>query len=129
MISAIHADATKRNRTFILTGDFNARVGRRKDNIDDDCTHDAEKRTIGNYGQSGCNQRGAWLRSWACTRKVSIANTMFCKRPQHVFTYTRPGSKNTQTQIDYILVDQRARHLILDAFASPTPDLGSDHQA
>ena len=129
VLTEIHTDAQQQKLTTVLTGDFNAQVGRKCDDGDDGNANDVDRHTLGRYGLDMCNQRGIWLRSWACVRKLIIANTIFCKHPHNIFTYAHTGARHTQTQIDYILVDREARHLVLDAFATTCPDLGSDHQA
>eukprot|EP00959_Pyramimonas_sp_CCMP1952_P407213 8534396-Pyramimonas_sp.AAC.1 len=84
---------------------------------------------VGKFGTGTCNARGTWLRAWANKEKLMITNTHFYKHPQHVFTYTSSSSGRTRSQIDYVLIDRAFRSIVLDAHASPCPDLGSDHQA
>ena len=120
ILTTLRTDATRQKRHFILTGDFNAQVGSQE--MDNNSGG-----TIGKYGLTPCNSRGQWMRCWACSNSLVIANTHFSKRPEHIATYHGPNQQ--PRQLDYILVDKTIWKKVLDAGATHCPDLGSDHKA
>ena len=118
-LAAVQDEATKQRMYFIIGADFNARVG----TITDDDHHN----TIGQYGLDDMNTRGQWLKSWAATQRLTIANTFFKKQLDKRHTYTGPNK--IQRQIDYFLVNKRFWKTTDDCESTQSIDLGSDHKA
>ena len=98
-LSEIRRDALQKRRRFFLCGDFNAEVGSRLAQDND--------ASVGIHGLNNANMRGQWLKQWASSEKLCIANTFFSKRPQYRTTYTGPNGR--PRQIDYILADMQRR--------------------
>ena len=79
----------------ILSGDFNAKVGR--ENI--------FKPTIGNESlHHDSNDNGVRIVYFATLKTLVVKSTMFPHRNIHKYTWTSPDGK-THNQIDYILID------------------------
>ena len=118
-LSTILHEARTQGLHPILTGDFNAQVGKRDDN---DTTT-----TRGKFALEPCNSRGEWLTSWASSQHLILTNTYFDKTQDNIVTYYSPSQQ--PRQIDYILTDTTLWRLTRDAHSTNCPDLGSDHNA
>jgi hypothetical protein len=88
----------------ILSGDFNAKVGR----------EDIFKTTIGNESlHEISNDNGVRLVNVATSKNLRVKSTMFPHRYFHKYTWTSPDGK-THNQIDHILVGRRGHSNVLD---------------
>ena len=114
-LEALHEEARKKKRIFIFGGDWNAEVRSAEDDP-----------AVGKYSNAIGNARGDWLRRWATSEKLVLANTLFKKRWGRLWTHLQ---HNRARIIDYMGVDIKHRNLIQDAGASKHVDLGSDHRA
>ena len=118
-LSTITEEARAQHLHIVITGDFNAQVGKRND--DDNTT------TLGPFALEPSNSRGDWLTSWATSQHLVITNTYFDKPPSDIATYYSPTQK--PRQIDYILTNKTLWKRVRDAHSTKCPDLGSDHRA
>ena len=118
-LSSIVRDSRSRKRILIIAGDWNAEV--------ESAGLDYERKdSVGRYANDTGNNRGDWLKRWATSERLVVANTLFKKRWGLRWTHEQHGRRR---QIDYILVDSKYRRLIKDAVVEKTLDLGSDHRA
>ena len=109
--------ARRQNRTCILLGDWNAVVGPRQEGDDEE--------SVGRYGVGCRNDRGHWLTQWACTQRLTIANTTVMKSFEEQWTHSNGSSKR---QIDFILICTDKASWIEDAGANETVGVGCDHR-
>jgi hypothetical protein len=88
----------------ILTGNFNAKVGR----------EDMFKPTIGNESlHEISNDNGVRLVNFATSKNLRVKSTMFPHSNIHKYTWTSPDGK-THNQIDHILAERRRHSNVLD---------------
>jgi exonuclease III len=81
----------------ILSGDFNAKVGR----------EDIFKPTIGNESfHETNNDNGDRVVNFATSKNIVVKSTMFPHCKIHKYTWTFPIGK-THNQIDHVLADRR----------------------
>ena len=118
-LSTIIHEARQHHLHPILTGDFNAQVGKRDEN---DTTT-----SRGKFALEPSNSRGDWLTSWAASQHLILTNTYFEKQQADIITYYSPSRQ--ARQIDYILTDKPLWQRTRDAHSCQCPDLGSDHNA
>ena len=91
--------------TKILSGDFNAKVGR----------EDIFKLTTGNEClHQDSNYNGVRIINFGTSKYVVVKGMMFLHRNMHEHTWTSPNGK-THNQIDHILIDRRWHSSMLDA--------------
>jgi endonuclease/exonuclease/phosphatase family metal-dependent hydrolase len=101
----------------ILSGDFNAKVGR----------EDILKSTIWNENlHETTNDNGVRVVNFATSKNLVVESTMFTHRKTHKYTWTSPDSK-TRNQIDHVLVDRRRQSSILDVRSFRGADCDTDH--
>ena len=103
----------------IIGADCNAQVG-----IPDE---DENTKCIGRFGMKCCNARGQWLKNWAITNNMILANTCFEKTVEKLITFT--SSSGVPKQLDYFLVSRRAREDTKNCEATTELDMHSDHRA
>jgi hypothetical protein len=81
----------------ILSGDFNAEVGR----------EDFFKLTIGNVSSNEIiNDNGVRVVNFATSKNLVVKSTMFPHHNIHKYTWTSSDGR-THNQIDHILIDRR----------------------
>ena len=95
-LSTIIREARSEKLQVILTGDFNAQVGRRAEG---DTTT-----TLGKYVLEPRNVRGERLTSWAAKHHFIVTNTYYDKPQDNIATNHSPSQQ--PRQIDYILVNK-----------------------
>ena len=95
---------------LLVEGDYNAKVGKCRDN-----------KTVGPHGLGTRNERGNRLIEFATKHKVFITNTWFEQERSARHKWTSPDD-NTKNQIDYILASQIYRNTVY-----PGADCSSDH--
>ena len=102
---------------LILMGDMNAKVG--SDNTD-------RKHKMGKHGLSKMNENGKMLADFCFTNSLVIESTIFPHRQCHKATWVS-FDKQTENQIDHVMVRQRYRSSLQDVRVRRGVDLGSDH--
>lgn len=113
------------NNTFIIiAGDFNAKVGQKKEG--ESC--------IGTFSRGYRNENGDCLVDFCENNKLFITNSAFNKAARHITTWvgTRKD-KNGNTvhiynQIDYIICKQSRKHLITNSQSYGGTTVTSDHK-
>lgn len=105
---------------LIVLGDFNAKVGSTKADIN-------LRNIVGEYGLGVRNERGERLIQFAADNNLTIMNTVFKHHFRRLYTWTSPDG-NYRNQIDYIMIRSRWRSSISNAHTLPGADCLSDHQ-
>ena len=100
---------------LIVMGDFNAKVGEKREN-----------KVVGPYGMGERNDNGELLIGFCKEEDLVLANTWFERRYKNRHTWESPDGKS-KNQIDFILVSQRYRNSVKNAKVRPSADCGSDH--
>ncbi|OWZ09125.1 RxLR effector protein [Phytophthora megakarya] len=107
-----------RDTTFIL-GDFNAKIGQRRDN----------ESFLGNWGRGRRNRNGHVLASFCDANDLFLTNTAFRKRARNITTWTlRLKNHSIFNQIDYIICNQRTKRLCVNAQSWGGTLTPSDHK-
>ena len=112
-----------RHDKYVLLGDFNARVGTRCGEDDDDAWADVR----GPCGLGRCNDAGKELLEFLNINNSTICNTWFTKKPLYKQSWQHPQTKQWH-MIDFAIVHQRDRHLCQDCRVVCAADCGSDHR-
>lgn len=112
--------STPKKDYLVIQGDFNAKIG-------PDACNDFPG-TVGQFGVGDTNDRGLRLLEFACTYKLTIANTLYPHKDSRRTTWHSPDGK-THNQIDFILTPKRFKSSINKAKTRTYPgaDIGSDH--
>jgi len=108
-----------RNESIVLMGDFNAHVGK-----------DAEiwRGVIGGQGDVSFNEQGRLLLDFCASSGLSVMNTYFQHRPDHRYTWSRPGAAATQRSIiDFFVVAENLRRSVMDVRVKRGAELSTDH--
>lgn len=119
MITAMKRQANLQGKIVVVMGDWNAVIGR-GGGVEGD-----ESKYVGNHGLGHRNHRGNMLAHWAVTERVVIVNTLFEKPYDKKWSHR---GKHGQRQLDYGVVDFRARRFVKDAEASNELSVGKDHR-
>ncbi|XP_064625969.1 craniofacial development protein 2-like [Lineus longissimus] len=111
---------TNRKDFLIIQGDWNAKVG--------PDAFDQWAGTVGRFGLGKTNDRGYRLLEFACSQKLTIANTPHTHKPSRRATWHSPNGK-VHNQIDFILIPRRFKSSIYMAQTRTFPGaaVGSDH--
>ena len=111
--------------TFIAS-DFIAKVGKRANN---------NERCLGVWSRGFRNNSGSKLIDFCEERNLIVANSCFQHPAKHITTWsqqrTDPGTSTVNTifnQIDYIICDQKHKHLLTDARSYSGTETHSDHR-
>ena len=112
-------DSKESKDILIISGDFNAKVSRKKNSDEDGI--------IGNFGLGERNKRGDTMVDFAIENQLAIKNTMYQKHPRRLYTWTSPDTK-TRNQIDYILIEKRWASTIQNVITKPNADCDTDHK-
>ena len=107
----------KNNTHVIVMGDFNAKIGKKG--------KDENNNWIGNHGIGVRNERGERLLDFAAENRLFITNTLFEKQTSRYWTWESPGGiyKN---QIDFILTTDKT--IFQNTEILTQVDIGSDHR-
>ncbi|VDP10129.1 unnamed protein product [Heligmosomoides polygyrus] len=100
---------------IIVGGDLNGHVGATKDGY---CCQ-------GGFGYGSRNVDGERILEYAESHDTTIVNTKFRKRASHLISFY---SRNTKTQIDFILVRNRDQGLVTDAKIVPYETVATQHR-
>ena len=101
----------------IVAGDFNARVGVRKDEWE---------YVVGKHGERTRNSNGDKMLMYCILNDLIIANTFYEHKAIHKYTRVQQ-SRNEKSIIDYILIEKNSRKLIKDVRVRRGPEIYSDH--
>lgn len=105
----------KSTEVLIIMGDFNAKVGKGR-----------EEDIVGHFGLGERNERGERLVQFCIENNLMITNTFFQKPERKLYTWKSPGDW-TRNQIDYILIRKRFRNSVKTCQTYPGADINSDH--
>lgn len=97
-------------------GDFNAKLGCRKEESED---------KMGGYGYGDRNGRGEMLMAYLEEQKLYAMNSFFKKKPQRKWTWTAPNGE-TKNEIDYVLT--KTKEIVKDVTVLNNFSTGSDHR-
>ncbi|XP_035664606.1 uncharacterized protein LOC118408089 [Branchiostoma floridae] len=106
---------------IVVMGDFNGRVGRRRD---------PWTAYLGPHSDRGteCNYNGHQLLSLCAEFDLVITNTLYQHRPSHTQTWYRWSDMTVSSQIDFILTKASRITTVQDARAVPNAGLDTDHR-
>ena len=111
-------EAKQKRLKAVMGADCNAEVGTPTENDD--------QRSVGNFGVKTSNPRGQWLKAWATSNNMFLANTCFEKPVEKLMTFVGPSGN--PRQIDYFLVSRRLRGWTKDCESVPELDFGADRK-
>ena len=114
-------DGVSAEDVLLIVGDFNARVGSGKTDLDE---WDGVRRK---HGVGRMNDSGEVLLSWCSLNGLVVLNTVFEKKRIRKFTWQNPGSKQWYC-IDFVIIRQRQRHMCCDVTVLRTADCWIDHK-
>ena len=104
---------------YVITGDFNAKLGKQANS--DDC--------IGSHGRGSRNQNGDFLHQFLSDNQLIAANTFFHHRAFHITTWEGViNKKKVYNQIDYILLQARRKHSMINARSYNVFSVDTDHR-
>eukprot|EP00058_Branchiostoma_floridae_P000614 XP_002586102.1 hypothetical protein BRAFLDRAFT_110004 [Branchiostoma floridae] len=107
--------------SVFVMGDFNGRVGRRRDPWTAYLGPHSDRSTE-------CNYNGHQLLSLCAEYDLVITNTLFQHRSSHTQTWYRWSDMTVSSQIDFILTRASRRTSVQDARAIPNAGLDTDHR-
>ena len=104
---------------FVITGDFNTKLG--KQAYSDDC--------MGSHGRDSKNQNGDFIHQFLSDNQLIAANTFFHHRACHITTWEGViYKKKVYNQIDYILLQARRKHSMINAGSYNVFSVDTDHR-
>ena len=109
---------------IILLGDFNAQVGAREEEGEEDDLWQQER---GPHGLGQCNDSGKELLAFLARNEFIIFNTWFKKKDIHKKTWQNPKSKQWHC-IDYAIMRRQDRKRCLNATVKHGAECNTDHQ-
>ncbi|XP_047989345.1 craniofacial development protein 2-like [Leguminivora glycinivorella] len=105
------------NEYKIIGGDLNRHVG---------VSNTAYEKTVhGGYGMGEVNKQGETILDFAARHSLSLINTNFQKKLEHLITYKCAGKVS---QIDFIVSDITVKHKFRDCKVIPGEALTSQHR-
>ena len=96
-------DAILKNQTYMVMGDFNAKVGSDQQHV--------WPEAVGRYGLGEANDRGMQLLQFCAINDLAISNTFYRHPKKRRVTWISPNGKN-MNQIDYILIQNKSRQMV-----------------
>ena len=106
-MSELREKVKRKGRTTIIAVDWNAVPGF--------CKPCDDEKVLGKHGFGPRSCRGEWMLRWATLEILCIVNTLFDKPFANKWTFIKGGR---QRQLDFICIDQAARHFITDAMST-----------
>lgn len=110
------AKNSENSHYVIITGDFNAKVGKRESN---------DTKYVGNFGLGHRNDRGGMLVNYLNSEKLFCLNTFFKKQAQRKWTWLSPDGQ-VKNEIDYVLANKN--NICKDVTVLNQLHTGSDHR-
>ena len=110
-------DGRTRRDTLIVTGDFNAKIG--KDNT-------GRERIMGREGLGTMNENGEMFVDFCVFNDLVIGGSVFQHKDIHKATWVSPDH-HTVNQIDHITIDKKFRRSLQDTRVRRGADVASDH--
>ena len=107
------------DETYIVLGDFNARLGSR--------TNSEDSKSRGPHGIGELNCAGKELLDFLSLNEATACNTWFKKKDIHKHTWQHPKSKKWHC-IDYAITRSKDRRRCLDASVKRGAECNTDHQ-
>ena len=117
-LSILIKEGRREKRMLLFGGDWNAEVRSSLGNSRDNA--------VGHYANEKGNARGEWLKQWAQSMGLMLANTFFKKTWGKTWTHAQHGRER---QIDYVGLDKTYFQNVVDSEACDCIDMGSDHRA
>lgn len=111
-----HAKNLENTQYVIVSGDFNAKIGRRQP---------GDSKYIGYFGLGDRNERGDMLANLLNNEKLFCLNTFFQKPPQRKWTWRSPDGR-TKNEIDFIFANKT--NICKDISVLNQFHTGSDHR-
>ena len=111
------SDGRTRRDILIVTGDFNAKIG--KDNT-------GRKRIMGREGLGIMNENGEMFADFFVFNNLVIGGSVFQHKDIHKGTWVSPDHR-TVNQIDHITIDKMFRKSLQDTRLRRGADAASDH--
>jgi len=111
-------DTVPKNHNYILLGDFNAKVGGDQ--------HDTWPEVVGRYGLGKANERGLQLLQFCAINNLVISNTLYRHSEKRRATWLSPSGRNLN-QIDFVIIQNKAKHILRNSRAYHSAEIGSDH--
>ena len=108
---------THKHDIIVITGDFNAKVGKQPYPYQD---------IMGKHGEGIRNENGEKLCEFCATNEFLITGTLFPHKNIHKLTWTSPDGQ-TKNQIDHVLINRKFRTSVKDTRVFRSADVGSDH--
>ncbi|XP_050668170.1 craniofacial development protein 2-like [Leptidea sinapis] len=109
----------KLNERIVMLGDFNARVGVKRDGYEN---------VLGTFGDKSVNDNGVYLLDICVEMGLSVMNTWFQHKMIHMYTWQKKeGNVVLRSMIDLVIVDERIKMKLVDTRAYRGPDVGTDH--
>jgi exonuclease III len=105
------------NDSIVVLGDFNAHVG-----VDDQTW----KGVIGRNGDAHINKNGEMVLDFCANNALSITNTFFQHKASHKYTW-KQDTRGYRSIIDFIVVSNDLRRLVLDTRVKRGAELSTDH--
>ncbi|XP_063381902.1 uncharacterized protein LOC134668350 [Cydia fagiglandana] len=105
-----------RNELKIIGADLNGHVG---------ATNTSGGLAHGGYGIGETNKQGEDILEFSCRHALSLINTNFQKKQEHLITYKSGGRTS---QIDYILADMVLKKKFKDCKVIPGEPLATQHR-
>ena len=111
----------------MIVGDFNSKIGKKE--LDED-----EITCIGKFSRGKRNVSGQHLINFCTINKLFISNSAFCHSARHISTYHNSFSnqagevKKYYSMIDYIIINQKMKHTLIDSRSYGGTLCTSDHK-
>ena len=125
LANLINEFKNKNTSIILIAGDFNAKVGKTKDN----------ETCLGKYSRGIRNNTGQSLIDFCNVNQLFVCNSAFKHRACHITTWENhkeDKNKNKMTsiynQIDYIICQQKQKHILNDARSYKGTSVSSYHR-
>lgn len=109
------------NEELMIMGDFNGKVGQRRD---------PWTKHLGPFSDNTatCNYNGNLILELCAEHELVIANTLFRHRQSQIITWYKWNNLDVCSQIDFVLVRTKMRSTLRDTRVIPNAELDTDHR-